>query len=174
MYESGRLKAKIFQNPMPFAMSIYDNTAFGVKLYEKTQSQRIGRPCRMGIKQIGFMGRSKRQTQVKRQFVIRRPAASFAHCPRDYHQTRSFLPDEPTPVLDPILTACIEELVTELKHDYTIAIVSHNIQQAARASGITAYAYLGGQAEVDDTKTIFTKRGKKETEDYIIGKFGQA
>ena len=80
--------------------------------------------------------------------------------------------DEPTSALDPISTAHIEELVTELKKDYTIAIVTHNMQQAARVSDYTAYMYLGELMEVGETTQIFTKPGRKETEDYITGKFG--
>ena len=80
--------------------------------------------------------------------------------------------DEPTSALDPISTAHIEELISELKKDYTIAIVTHNMQQAARVSDFTAYMYLGELIEVGDTKQIFTKPGRKETEDYITGKFG--
>ena len=80
--------------------------------------------------------------------------------------------DEPTSALDPISTAKVEELVTELKSDYTIAIVTHNMQQAARVSDYTAYMYLGELVEFDDTKIIFTKPSQKATEDYITGKFG--
>ena len=80
--------------------------------------------------------------------------------------------DEPTSALDPISTAKVEELVTELKNDYTIAIVTHNMQQAARVSDYTAYMYLGELVEFDDTKIIFTKPSQKATEDYITGKFG--
>ncbi|VEH68616.1 phosphate import ATP-binding protein PstB [Rodentibacter pneumotropicus] len=87
-------------------------------------------------------------------------------------QPEVLLLDEPTSALDPISTAYIEELITELKNDYTIAIVTHNMQQAARVSDMTAYMYLGELIEIGDTKQIFTKPQRKETEDYITGKFG--
>ena len=169
------LRAKVgmvFQKPTPFPMSIYDNVTFGVKLYEKLSKSELDDRVEWALKKAALWnevkdklkqsGNSLSGGQQQRLCIARAVAA----------KPEVVLLDEPTSALDPISTAHIEELVTELKNDYTIAIVTHNMQQAARVSDFTAYMYLGELIEVGDTKQIFTKPGRKETEDYITGKFG--
>ncbi|HEY9101293.1 phosphate ABC transporter ATP-binding protein PstB [Chitinimonas sp.] len=169
------LRAKIgmvFQKPTPFPMSIYDNVAFGVKLYENLsrsemddriewalQKAALWNEVKDKLKQsgLGLSGGQQQRLCIARAVAVKPEVV---------------LLDEPTSALDPISTAHIEELVHELKQDYTIAMVTHNMQQAARVSDITAYMYLGELIEVGSTDQIFTKPTKKETEDYITGKFG--
>ena len=169
------LRAKVgmvFQKPTPFPMSIYDNVTFGVKLYEKLSKSEMDDRVEWALKKAALWnevkdklkqsGNSLSGGQQRRLCIARAVAA----------KPEVVLLDEPTSALDPISTAHIEELISELKKDYTIAIVTHNMQQAARVSDFTAYMYLGELIEVGDTKQIFTKPGRKETEDYITGKFG--
>lgn len=169
------LRAKVgmvFQKPTPFPMSIYDNVTFGVKLYEKLSKSELGDRVEWALRKAALWGEVKDKLkqsgnslsggQQQRLCIARGIAA----------KPEVLLLDEPTSALDPISTAHIEELVTELKNDYTIAIVTHNMQQAARVSDYTAYMYLGELIEVDETSKIFTNPGRKETEDYITGKFG--
>ena len=169
------LRAKVgmvFQKPTPFPMSIYDNVTFGVKLYEKLGRSDLDDRVEWTLKKAALWGEVKDKLKQsgnslsggqQQRLCIARAVA----CKPDV-----LLLDEPTSALDPISTAHIEELVSELKNDYTIAIVTHNMQQAARVSDYTAYMYLGELIEVGGTKQIFTKPSRKETEDYITGKFG--
>ncbi|MBV1774185.1 phosphate ABC transporter ATP-binding protein PstB [Burkholderiaceae bacterium DAT-1] len=169
------LRAKVgmvFQKPTPFPMSIYDNIAFGVKLYENLSRSEMDDRVEWALQKAALWNEVKdKQKQSglglsggqQQRLCIARAVAV---------KPEVLLLDEPTSALDPISTAHIEELVHELKDDYTIAIVTHNMQQAARVSDITAYMYLGELIEVGDTDMIFTKPGRKETEDYITGKFG--
>ncbi|WP_373761834.1 phosphate ABC transporter ATP-binding protein PstB [Neisseria dentiae] len=169
------LRAKVgmvFQKPTPFPMSIYDNVTFGVKLYEKLSRSELDDRVEWALKKAALWnevkdklkqsGNSLSGGQQQRLCIARAVAC----------KPEVLLLVEPTSALDPISTAHIEELVGELKNDYTIAIVTHNMQQAARVSDFTAYMYLGEMIEVGDTKQIFTKPARKETEDYITGKFG--
>lgn len=169
------LRAKVgmvFQKPTPFPMSIYDNVTFGVKLYEKLSRSEMDDRVEWALKKAALWGEVKDKLkqsgnslsggQQQRLCIARAVAA----------KPEVVLLDEPTSALDPISTAHIEELVSELKNDYTIAIVTHNMQQAARVSDTTAYMYLGELVEVGDTKEMFTAPKKKATEDYITGKFG--
>ena len=169
------LRAKVgmvFQKPTPFPMSIYDNVTFGVKLYEKLSKSELDDRVEWALKKAALWGEvndklkqsgnSLSGGQQQRLCIARAVAC----------KPEVLLLDEPTSALDPISTAHIEELVSELKDDYTIAIVTHNMQQAARVSDFTAYMYLGELIEVGDTKQVFTKPKRKETEDYITGKFG--
>ena len=169
------LRAKVgmvFQKPTPFPMSIYDNVTFGVKLYEKLSRSDMDDRVEWALKKAALWGEVKDKLKQsgnslsggqQQRLCIARAVAT---------KTEVLLLDEPTSALDPISTAKVEELVTELKNDYTIAIVTHNMQQAARVSDYTAYMYLGELVEFDDTKIIFTKPTQKATEDYITGKFG--
>ncbi|KLT72948.1 phosphate ABC transporter ATP-binding protein [Neisseria arctica] len=169
------LRAKVgmvFQKPTPFPMSIYDNVTFGVKLYEKLSKSDMDDRVEWALRKAALWGEVKDKLKQsgnslsggqQQRLCIARAVAS---------KPEVVLLDEPTSALDPISTAHIEELVTELKNDYTIAIVTHNMQQAARVSDFTAYMYLGELIEVGDTKQVFTKPQRKETEDYITGKFG--
>ncbi|MTD32850.1 phosphate ABC transporter ATP-binding protein PstB [Paludibacterium denitrificans] len=169
------LRAKVgmvFQKPTPFPMSIYDNITFGVKLYEKLSKAEMDDRVEWALRKAALWdevkdklkqsGNSLSGGQQQRLCIARAVAA----------RPEVLLLDEPTSALDPISTAHIEELIHELKEDYTIAIVTHNMQQAARVSDYTAYMYLGELIEFGETDTIFTTPKKKATEDYITGKFG--
>ena len=169
------LRAKVgmvFQKPTPFPMSIYENIAFGVKLYERLSSGEMDERVEWALRKAALWDEVKnklRQSglslsggQQQRLCIARAVAV----------KPEVLLLDEPTSALDPISTAKIEELVNELKADYTIAIVTHNMQQAARVSDFTAYMYLGKLIEFDITDKIFINPGRKETEDYITGRFG--
>jgi phosphate transport system ATP-binding protein len=169
------LRAKVgmvFQKPTPFPMTIYDNIAFGIRLYEKLpKSELDGRiehaltraalwtEVKDKLKQSGL---SLSGGQQQRLCIARAIAL----------QPEVLLLDEPASALDPISTSKIEELMSELRSDYCIVIVTHNMQQAARSSDYTAFMYLGELIEFAETEKIFTKPSKKQTEDYITGRFG--
>ncbi|MBI3146153.1 MAG: phosphate ABC transporter ATP-binding protein PstB [Pseudogulbenkiania sp.] len=169
------LRAKVgmvFQKPTPFPMSIYDNITFGVKLYEKLSKAEMDDRVEWALRKAALWNEVKDKLKQsgnslsggqQQRLCIARAVAS---------RPEVLLLDEPTSALDPISTAHIEELIHELKEDYTIAIVTHNMQQAARVSDYTAYMYLGEMVEFGDTDAIFTTPKKKATEDYITGKFG--
>jgi len=162
----------VFQKPTPFPMSIYDNIAFGVRLYEKLGRIEMDERVEWALKKaalwnevkdkLGQSGLSLSGGQQQRLCIARGVAV----------KPSVLLLDEPTSALDPISTGKVEELVNELKADYTIAIVTHNMQQAARVSDYTAFMYLGELVEYNATKQIFLKPDRKETEDYITGRFG--
>ncbi len=169
------LRAKIgmvFQKPTPFPMSIFDNIAFGVKLYEKLNRREMEERVEWALRQAALWdeakdvlnrsGNSLSGGQQQRLCIARSIAV----------KPEVLLLDEPCSALDPISTARIEELIFELKTDYTVLIVTHNMQQAARVSDYTAYMYLGELIEFGDTDTLFTTPRAKATEDYITGKFG--
>jgi phosphate transport system ATP-binding protein len=169
------LRAKVgmvFQKPTPFPMSIYENIAFGVKLYERPSRGEMDERVEWALRQAALWDETKDKLkqsglslsggQQQRLCIARAVAV----------KPEVLLLDEPTSALDPISTAKIEELLNELKTDYTIAIVTHNMQQAARVSDYTAYMYLGELIEFGITDKIFINPGKKETEDYITGRFG--
>ncbi len=169
------LRAKVgmvFQKPTPFPMSIYENISFGVKLYESLSKAEMDERVEWALNKAAIWGEVKdilNQSglslsggQQQRLCIAR--AVSV--------KPEVVLLDEPTSALDPISTAKIEELLHELKNDYTIAIVTHNMQQAARVSDYTAYMYLGDLVEYGVTDELFIKPKKKETEDYITGRFG--
>jgi len=162
----------VFQKPTPFPMSIYDNIAFGVKLYEKLSRSEMDDRVEWALSKaaiwnevkdkLGQSGLSLSGGQQQRLCIARTVAV----------KPKVILLDEPTSALDPISTAKVEELVHELKSDYTVAIVTHNMQQAARVSDYTAYMYLGELMEFGQTEQIFMKPARQETEDYITGRFG--
>ena len=169
------LRAKVgmvFQKPTPFPMSIYDNIAFGVKLYERLSRAEMDDRVEWALRKAAIWDEVKdklRQSgtqlsggQQQRLCIARGIAV----------KPEVLLLDEPASALDPISTLKIEELIYELKNDYTIAIVTHNMQQAARVSDYTAFMYLGKLIEYNETNTIFTNPQSKETEDYITGRFG--
>ncbi len=169
------LRAKVgmvFQKPTPFPMSIYDNIAFGVRLFEKLSTGEMDERVEWALTQAALWDEVKdklRQSgnglsggQQQRLCIARGVAI----------KPEVLLLDEPTSALDPISTAKIEELISELKKDYTVLIVTHNMQQAARCSDYTAYMYLGELMEFGETDQIFVKPTRKETEDYITGRFG--
>lgn len=162
----------VFQKPTPFPMSIYDNIAFGVRLYENLSSSEMDDRVEWSLHKAAIWdevkdklnqsGLSLSGGQQQRLCIARSVAV----------KPKVLLLDEPTSALDPISTAKVEELVAELKQEYTIAIVTHNMQQAARVSDYTAYMYLGELVEFGETEQIFFKPKRKETEDYITGRFG--
>jgi phosphate transport system ATP-binding protein len=162
----------VFQKPTPFPMSIYDNISFGVRLYEKLGKSDMDDRVEWALKKAALWNETKDKLsqsglslsggQQQRLCIARGIAV----------KPEVLLLDEPTSALDPISTARIEELVSELRTDYTIVIVTHNMQQAARVSQFTAYMYLGELIEFTPTAQIFVKPRDKRTEDYITGRFG--
>jgi phosphate transport system ATP-binding protein len=162
----------VFQKPTPFPMTIYENIAFGVKLHEKlTKSQMDERvewsltrgalwtevKDRIHTSAMGLSGGQQQRLCIARTIAVR---------------PEVILLDEPTSALDPISTLKIEELIDELKHDFTIAIVTHNMQQAARCADQVAFFYLGEMVEVAPAAQLFTAPREKRTQDYVTGRFG--
>ena len=169
------LRAKVgmvFQKPTPFPMSIYDNVAFGVKLFENLSKGEMDERVEWALTKAALWGEVKNKLgqngsglsggQQQRLCIARGIAI----------KPEVLLLDEPCSALDPISTGKIEELIHELKSDYTVVIVTHNMQQAARCSDYTAYMYLGDLVEFGKTTDLFMKPKKKDTEDYITGRFG--
>src|SRR3981081_547368 len=169
------LRAKVgmvFQKPTPFPMSVYENIAFGVRLYENLPKGEMDERVEWALKKAALWSEVKDKLnksglslsggQQQRLCIARGVAV----------KPDVLLLDEPTSALDPISTAKIEELISELKQDYTITIVTHNMQQAARCSDYTAYMYLGDLVEFGETDQIFMNPGKRETQDDIPGRFG--
>jgi phosphate transport system ATP-binding protein len=162
----------VFQKPTPFPMTIYQNIAFGVSMHERLSRADMDERVEWALRRAAIWEEVKDKLnqggmqlsggQQQRLCIARSIAV----------KPEVLLLDEPTSALDPISTARIEELVAELKRDYTIVIVTHNMQQAARVSDYTAYMYLGELVEMDRTEQLFIKPSKKETEDYITGRFG--
>ena len=169
------LRAKVgmvFQKPTPFPMTIYENIAFGIRLYDKLSKSEVDDRVRVSLERaalwnevkdkLNASGLSLSSGQQQRLCIARTVAV----------KPEVILFDEPCSALDPISTAKIEELISELKDDYTIAIVTHNMQQAARVSDYTAFMYLGELIEFGDTSKIFTSPDDRRTQDYITGRFG--
>jgi phosphate transport system ATP-binding protein len=162
----------VFQKPTPFPMSIYDNIAFGIRLYERLPKSELDDRIESALKKaalwdevknklnasgLGLSGGQQQRLCIARTIAVRPEVV---------------LLDEPTSALDPIATAKVEELIYQLKNEYTIAIVTHNMQQAARVADYTAFMYLGELIEFGETQQVFTKPKKSKTEDYITGRFG--
>ncbi|MBS3960024.1 MAG: phosphate ABC transporter ATP-binding protein PstB [Xanthomonadaceae bacterium] len=174
-YPINRLRSKVgmvFQKPVPFPMSIYDNVAYGIGHYERLKKPdmdiRVEEALRQSalwdevkdkLKQsaLGLSGGQQQRLCIARAVALKPEVILF---------------DEPTSALDPIATGKIEQLIADLKRDFTILIVTHNMQQAARCSDFTAFMYLGEMVEYGSTQQIFTKPSKQQTEDYITGRFG--
>jgi phosphate transport system ATP-binding protein len=162
----------VFQKPTPFPMSIYDNIAFGIRLYEKVSKSELDGRVEAALRKAALWGEVKDKLaqsglglsggQQQRLCIARAVAV----------KPSVLLLDEPASALDPISTAKIEELIEELSSDFCIAIVTHNMQQAARASQFTAFMYLGELIEFGKTETIFTAPTQAKTHDYITGRFG--
>jgi len=170
-----RLRSKVgmvFQKPVPFPMSIYDNIAYGIKHYEKLSRADMDVRVEEALRQaalwdeakdklkgsaLGLSGGQQQRLCIARAVALKPEVILF---------------DEPTSALDPIATGKIEQLVEELKTQFTITIVTHNMQQAARCSDFTAFMYLGELIEFGQTETMFTRPTKQQTEDYITGRFG--
>jgi len=162
----------VFQKPTPFPMSIYENIAYGIRLYEKLpKSELEGRVVsslrraalwdevkdKLAANGLSLSGGQQQRLCIARTVAVKPEVILF---------------DEPCSALDPISTARIEELIDELKNDYTIVIVTHNMQQAARVSDFTAFMYLGELIEFGSTSKMFTSPNDKRTQDYITGRFG--
>ena len=162
----------VFQKPTPFPLSIYDNIAFGVRLYENLNRSDMDDRVEWALSKaaiwnevkdkLGQRGLSLSGGQQQRLCIARGIAV----------KPSVLLLDEPTSALDPIYTGKVEELISTLKNEYTVVIVTHNMQQAARVSDYTAYMYLGELIEFGRTEAIFMKPNRQETEDYITGRFG--
>ena len=162
----------VFQKPTPFPMSIYENIAFGVRLFENLSRAEIDERVQSALRRAAIWDEVKDKLHAnglslsggqQQRLCIARTVAL---------KPEVILLDEPCSALDPISTAKIEELIDELKDDYTIAIVTHNMQQAARVSDYTAFMYLGELVEFDTTSKMFTTPGDRRTQDYITGRFG--
>ena len=174
-YPMNRLRSKVgmvFQKPVPFPMTIFENVAYAIRHHEKLSKAELNVRVEQALTQaalwnevkdklgqsaLGLSGGQQQRLCIARAVALRPDV---------------LLLDEPTSALDPISTSRIEQLVEELKVDYTIVIVTHNMQQAARVSDYTAFMYLGDLIEHDTTETIFSKPSKQQTEDYITGRFG--
>nr|WP_298134019.1 phosphate ABC transporter ATP-binding protein PstB [uncultured Pseudoxanthomonas sp.] len=174
-YPMNRLRSKVgmvFQKPVPFPMTIFENVAYGIRHHERLSKADMDVRVEQALRQaalwdeakdklkqsaLGLSGGQQQRLCIARAVALRPDV---------------ILLDEPTSALDPISTSKIEQLIEELKHQYTIAIVTHNMQQAARVSDYTAFMYLGELVEHDVTSTIFSNPGKQQTEDYITGRFG--
>jgi phosphate transport system ATP-binding protein len=169
------LRAKVgmvFQKPTPFPMSIYDNIAFGVRLYENLSSRAMDERVEWALVKAAMWEEAKNKLKQSGMALSGGQQQRLCIARAVAVKPDVLLLDEPTSALDPISTAKIEELISELKTEYTIAIVTHNMQQAARVSDYTAYMYLGELIEFGATDELFLKPSRKETEDYITGRFG--
>ena len=162
----------VFQKPTPFPMSIYENIAFGVRLYEKLSKSEMDGRVEAALTRAALWSEVKDKLHAsglslsggqQQRLCIARTVAV---------KPEIILLDEPASALDPLSTAKIEELIDELRADYTIVIVTHNMQQAARVSRQTAFMYLGELVEFDETAKIFTSPKEKRTQDYVTGRFG--
>ena len=174
-YPMNRLRSKVgmvFQKPVPFPMTIHENIAYAIRHHEKLSKRQLDERVEQALRQgalwdevkdklgqsaLGLSGGQQQRLCIARAVALRPDV---------------LLLDEPTSALDPISTSRIEQLIEELKLDYTIVIVTHNMQQAARVSDFTAFMYLGDLIEHDRTETIFSNPSKQQTEDYITGRFG--
>jgi len=169
------LRAKVgmvFQKPTPFPMSIYDNIAFGVRLFEKLSRRAMDERVEWALTRAALWPEVRDKLQQSGHSLSggQQQRLCIARCIAIRPEV--LLLDEPCSALDPISTTRIEELITELKSDYTVVMVTHNMQQAARVSDFTAYMYLGELIEFGDTDSLFIKPQRKQTEDYITGRFG--
>ena len=174
-YPMNRLRSKVgmvFQKPVPFPMTIYENVAYGIRHHERLGKAEMDSRVEQALRQaalwdevkdklrdsgLGLSGGQQQRLCIARAVALRPDV---------------LLLDEPTSALDPISTSRIEQLMEELKHSFTIMIVTHNMQQAARVSDYTAFMYLGDLVEHGATEQIFSNPGKQQTEDYITGRFG--
>ncbi|PHM21031.1 MAG: phosphate ABC transporter ATP-binding protein [Curvibacter sp. PD_MW3] len=169
------LRAKVgmvFQKPTPFPMSIYDNIAFGIKLFESLNATDMEERVEWALRKAALWNEVKDKVKQSGSSLSGGQQQRLCIARGIAIKPEVLLLDEPCSALDPISTAKIEELITELKDDYTVVIVTHNMQQAARCSDYTAYMYLGDLVEFGSTEQMFFKPTRKETEDYITGRFG--
>ncbi|MCG8708549.1 phosphate ABC transporter ATP-binding protein PstB [Brenneria sp. 4F2] len=169
------LRAKVgmvFQKPTPFPMSIYDNIAFGVRLFEKLSRVEMDERVEWALTKAALWHETKDKLHQSGYSLSGGQQQRLCIARGIAIRPDVLLLDEPCSALDPISTGRIEELISELKNDYTVVIVTHNMQQAARCSDYTAFMYLGELIEFSDTDTLFTAPRQKQTEDYITGRYG--
>ena len=162
----------VFQKPTPFPMSIYDNIAFGVKLFESLNATDMDDRVEWALRKAALWNEVKDKLNQSGSSLSGGQQQRLCIARGIAIKPEVLLLDEPCSALDPISTAKVEELIAELKNDYTVVIVTHNMQQAARCSDYTAYMYLGDLVEFGETEQMFFKPQRKETEDYITGRFG--
>jgi phosphate transport system ATP-binding protein len=162
----------VFQKPTPFPMTIYENIAFGIRLYEKLPKSELDDRVRHALDRAALWTEVKDKLNTNGQSLSGGQQQRLCIARTVAVRPEVILLDEPCSALDPISTAKIEELIGDLKNDYTIAIVTHNMQQAARVSDFTAFMYLGELVEFGPTTTIFTTPSDRRTQDYITGRFG--
>jgi phosphate transport system ATP-binding protein len=162
----------VFQTPTPFALSIYDNVAFGMRLHEKLSRGELGRRVEDCLTRSGLWGELKDRLKTSALGLSGGQKQRLCIARMIGMRPEVLLLDEPTSALDPMNTSKVEELIDELKHDFTIVIVTHNMQQAARCADQVAFMYLGEMIEVGSAEQIFTKPRSKHTEAYIAGRLG--
>ena len=162
----------VFQKPTPFPMSIYDNVAFGIRLYEKPPKSELDDRIEGALRRAALWDEVKDKLKTSGMGLSGGQQQRLCIARTIAQKPEVILFDEPTSALDPISTGKIEDLLEQLKSDFTIAIVTHNMQQAARISQYTAFMYLGEVIEFAPTNTIFMNPSKKQTQDYVTGRFG--
>ena len=162
----------VFQRPTPFPMSIYENVAYGVRLHEKLSKSEMDERVHWTLKKAALWDDVKEKLQEPGTSLSGGQQQRLCIARGIAVKPEVLLLDEPCSALDPISTARIETLIEELKQDYTVVIVTHSMQQAARISDYTAFMYLGELIEFGETRQIFTRPREKATEDYITGRFG--
>lgn len=162
----------VFQRPTPFPMSIYENVAYGVRLHEKLSKSEMDERVHWALKKAALWDDVKEKLQEPGSSLSGGQQQRLCIARGIAVKPEVLLLDEPCSALDPISTARIETLIEELKQDYTVVIVTHSMQQAARISDYTAFMYLGELIEFGETRQIFTRPREKATEDYITGRFG--
>ena len=162
----------VFQKPTPFPMSIYDNIAFGVRLHEQLTRAQMDDRVEWALHKAAIWDEAKDKLNQSGMSLSGGQQQRLCIARGIAVHPEILLLDEPTSALDPLSTAKIEQLIQDLKQEFTIVIVTHNMQQAARVSDYTAYMYLGELIEFGDTDNLFIKPQNKQTEDYITGRFG--
>jgi len=162
----------VFQKPTPFPMSIYDNIAFGIKLYEKLPKSELDDRVEEALRKAALWDEAKDKLRQSGMSLSGGQQQRLCIARTIAQKPEVILLDEPTSALDPISTGKIEELIEQLRSEFTIVIVTHNMQQAARISQFTAFMYLGELVEFGPTNKMFMNPAKKQTQDYITGRFG--
>ena len=174
-YPMNRLRSKVgmvFQKPVPFPMTIFENVAYAIRHHENLSKAEMTARVEHALRQAALWDEVKDKLGKSAQGLSGGQQQRLCIARAVALKPDVLLLDEPTSSLDPISTSRIEQLIADLKHDYTIAIVTHNMQQAARVSDYTAFMYLGDLIEHGSTETIFSNPAKQQTEDYITGRFG--
>jgi len=174
-YSLNRLRSKVgmvFQKPVPFPMSIYENIAYGIRHHERLARSQMDARVEQALRQAALWDEAKDKLKQSALGLSGGQQQRLCIARAIALKPEVLLLDEPTSALDPIATGRIEQLIEELKRDFTIVIVTHNMQQAARVSDKTAFMYMGELIEFGDTEKIFTTPDKKQTEDYVTGRFG--